>query len=114
MPFSFQSYPELFEEPEAVILKPHNVVALRRFVKHLKNRLASMENMANKGGWCGKLVKVNVYGKVKTMRCYGDTTSGRCFNCDNTGIDCAGDCGNDVTKAGDFCSSACKGMYYKF
>jgi len=96
------------------MLKLQSIVALKGFVKHLKTRLASMETNACYGDWCGKLVKVNIFGKVKTKRCYGDTSSGRCYNCDYTGFDCRGGCGNDVTKAGDFCSTTCRGMYYNF
>jgi hypothetical protein len=96
------------------MLKLQSIVALKGFVKHLKNRLASIEEQAWSGGWCGKLVKVNNYGKVKNKRCYGDTTSGHCCNCEYTGFDCRGGCGNDVTKAGDFCSTTCRGIYYNF
>ena len=31
-----------------------------------------------------------------------------------SGFDCIGGCGNDVNKAGVFCSSSCSGQYYNF
>jgi hypothetical protein len=95
------------------MLKLQNVIALKGFVKHLKSRLASMHEEAAAGGYCGKLVRRNLYGKVEATRCYGDNTNGRCYICDYTGIDCAGGCGGDVLKEGDFCSWSCRGQYYK-
>ena len=83
----------------------NNVLA--RFVKYLKNRL---DDIHYNSEYCGKLV--TRYGKTK--RCYGDITTGSCYNCDATGYSCRNGCGNHVQKGQEFCSGYCKGMYYNY
>lgn len=113
--FSFQDYPEFFFEYEAPPLTIAKVVTLKNFIKHLKYRLSTIEEEWSYNGCCSKLVTRSRYGygPPTTYRCGGSLESYGCFNCDNTGIECAGECGNCVTEAGKFCSWSCKGEYFK-
>ena len=83
------------------------IKVLSRFVTFLKYRLY---NIHYNQDYCGKLVTRN----GKTIRCYGDVTSGSCYNCDYTGYSCKNGCGNNVQLGQTFCSNYCNGVYYNF
>jgi hypothetical protein len=85
----------------------NNVKILSRFIKFLKYRL---DYIHNNNEYCGKLVIQ--YGKTK--RCYGDISSGSCYNCDYTGYSCRNGCGNNVQLGEPFCSKACSCSYSNF
>jgi hypothetical protein len=80
---------------------------LGRFVTFLKYRLYDIHYNSE---YCGKLV--THYGKTK--RCYGDVTTGSCYNCDYTGYSCKNGCGNNVQLGQEFCSGYCRGVHYNF
>ena len=112
--FSFQDYSFAFFEHEAPPLTIKKVVALKCFVKHLKHRLSTIVETWADDGCCAKLVTSSGYsGRFKTYRCGGSLESYGCANCDHTGIECAGQCGGCVMRAGDFCSRSCYGEYHK-
>ena len=113
--FSFLDYPEAFFEYEAPPLTITKVITLKNFVKHLKHRLSTIEDEWSSNRCCSKLVTRSRYGygPPTTYRCGGSLEDYGCYNCDNTGIECAGECGACVTEEGKFCSSSCYGEYFK-
>ena len=82
---------------------------LKKFVKFLKNRL---DNFQYDNNICNKLIKIKKYNSLKTIRCPGSIESYGCYNCNSTGYECIGKCGNWVKTSGTFCSNSCFGTYY--
>jgi hypothetical protein len=94
-------------------LNIRKVITLKKFVRYMKNRLVEIHGLSESGYYCGKLVTHRLYGgPPKTKRCFGYIESYGCYNCNPTGIQCQGGCGDWVIKEG-FCSWSCRGEYYK-
>ena len=94
-------------------LNIRKVVTLKKFVRLMQKRLIEIHTLSDDGYYCGKIVRRREYsGLLKTRRCFGSMESYGCYNCNPTGIQCQGDCGNWVVKPG-FCSWSCYGEYYK-
>lgn len=101
-------------EPDYTMKRAQTV--LKRFFGFLQQRL---EYIHYSPEFCGKLVKVMKWrkGQMKpvTKRCFGDTTSQHgCYNCNYTGYDCAGGCGNMVVKGQPFCAPSCQSRHYSY